>query len=105
MDCPLRILHLEDNITDSALTVEMLEAGGFSCRVTRVDTQAGFAALLEEGSFDLILADYSLPPSSLCVCSPSTRDRAGWPVIQGEPSAAIRLMPSRKIRLKPAPSY
>ena len=61
MDRPLRILHLEDNITDSALTVEMLEAGGFSCRVTRVDTQAGFAALLEEGSFDLILADYTLP--------------------------------------------
>ena len=61
MDCPLRILHLEDNITDSALTVEMLEAAGFSCRVTRVDTQAGFAALLEEGSFDLILADYTLP--------------------------------------------
>jgi PAS domain S-box-containing protein len=61
MDCPLRILHLEDNITDSALTLEMLEAGGFSCRVTRVDTQAGFAALLEEGSVDLILADYTLP--------------------------------------------
>jgi PAS domain S-box-containing protein len=61
MDCPLRILHLEDNVTDSALTVEMLAAGGFSCRVTRVDTQAGFAALLEEGSFDLILADCTLP--------------------------------------------
>jgi PAS domain S-box-containing protein len=61
MNSPLRILHLEDNVTDSALTVEMLEAGGFSCRVTRVDTQAGFAALLEEGSFDLILADYTLP--------------------------------------------
>src|SRR6476661_4103868 len=61
MDCPLRILHLEDNVSDSALTSEMLEAGGFSCRVTRVDTESGFAALLEEASFDLILADYTLP--------------------------------------------
>src|SRR6476646_5368964 len=61
MDSPLRILHLEDNVSDSALTSEMLAAGGFSCRVTRVDTQAGFAALLEEGSWDLILGDYTLP--------------------------------------------
>src|SRR5262249_53482225 len=31
------------------------------CQVTRVDTQAEFFAALEHGSFDLILADHTLP--------------------------------------------
>ena len=65
MECPhdsrLRILHLEDDATDSALVRETLEAGGFPCELTRVDTQPAFCASLEQGGFDLILADYTLP--------------------------------------------
>src|SRR4030095_2495350 len=38
-----------------------LEAGGFHCKMTRVDTQLAFDTLLEQGGFDLILADYTLP--------------------------------------------
>jgi hypothetical protein len=52
VDRPLRVLHLEDDITNSALTAETLEAGGFSCRVTRVETQAAFTVALERESFD-----------------------------------------------------
>jgi PAS domain S-box-containing protein len=61
MDCPLRILHLEDDASDTALVQETLEAGGFRCEITRVDTQRGFSASLEQGAFDLIFADNTLP--------------------------------------------
>jgi PAS domain S-box-containing protein len=60
-DCPLRILHLEDEPRDSELIQETLEAEGLACDVTRVDTQAAFRQFLEQGNFDLILVDYSLP--------------------------------------------
>ena len=39
----------------------MLETEGIICHVTRVETQADFFASLEQGGFDLILADYTLP--------------------------------------------
>jgi len=57
----LRILHLEDDAADSALVQELLEARGVGCELTRVDTAAAFGELLDEGGFDLILADYTLP--------------------------------------------
>src|SRR4030095_2487581 len=58
---PLRILHLEDNPTDAELIQAILETEGIICDVTRVDTQADFFASLEQGPFDLILTDYTLP--------------------------------------------
>jgi signal transduction histidine kinase len=57
----LRILHLEDDPGDAVLVQETLEADGVACRITRVDTEAAFIASLEQGDFDLILADYTLP--------------------------------------------
>src|SRR5215475_3454794 len=57
----MRILHLEDDSKDAELIQSTLEAEGFSCDVTRIDTEAGFRGLLERGSFDLVLADYTLP--------------------------------------------
>ncbi|MFZ2419711.1 MAG: PAS domain S-box protein, partial [Anaerolineae bacterium] len=57
----LHILHLEDNPTDAELAQAMLEADGIECAVTRVETRADFLAAVEQGGFDLILADYSLP--------------------------------------------
>jgi PAS domain S-box-containing protein len=61
MEALLRVLYLEDNPRDAKLVQETLEAGGMACAVTRVETQADFIASLEQGAFDLILADYSLP--------------------------------------------
>jgi PAS domain S-box-containing protein len=57
----LRILHLEDDCTDADLVRETLAAGGIASDATRVDTQEGFIAAIENGSFDLIFADYTLP--------------------------------------------
>jgi len=61
MELRLHILHLEDDAADSALVQEMLEARGVHCELTRVDTEAAFGERLDEGGFDLILADYTLP--------------------------------------------
>lgn len=61
MTIPLRILLLEDNPLDAELVRERLEAHDFACDVTRVETRAEFVAALQDGAFDLILADYRLP--------------------------------------------
>jgi PAS domain S-box-containing protein len=57
----LRILLLEDSIQDAALIQDLLEADQFVCDVTRVQARDEFLAALEDGGFDLILADYKLP--------------------------------------------
>ncbi len=57
----MRILYLEDEPRDAELVQASLEAEGIVCDVARADTQAGFVALLQQGGFDLILADYTLP--------------------------------------------
>ena len=57
----LRILYLEDDPKDADLVQAMLEADGFASQLTRVENQIDFCACLEQGGFDLILADYTLP--------------------------------------------
>ena len=57
----LKILHLEDNPHDADLVDATLAADGIKAEFVRVDTRPGFAAALESGRFDLILADYNLP--------------------------------------------
>ena len=57
----LRVLHLEDDPLDVELASATLEDAGVGCEVTQVHTREDFEAALEENSFDLVLADYSLP--------------------------------------------
>src|SRR5580698_1078261 len=61
MRSPLRILSLEDDPKDAELVQETLESDDIPCGITRVETEAEFIASLEQGGFDLILADYTLP--------------------------------------------
>jgi PAS domain S-box-containing protein len=61
MNSPLRILQLEDDPKDAELVQEKLALDGIACEATRVETETDFIAALEQGDFDLILADYSLP--------------------------------------------
>jgi PAS domain S-box-containing protein len=58
---PLRILHLEDDPRDAELAQELLQSEGLVCQVTRVDTEAEFLRRLDQGGFDIILADLTLP--------------------------------------------
>ncbi len=61
MKSQLRILYLEDDPKDAELVQETLASDGIRCHITRVETEADFIASLEQGGFDLILADYTLP--------------------------------------------
>ena len=61
MDSSLRVLHLEDDRNDADIVRGLLESGGITCQVTRVETRDDFIAALEKAAFDLILADFSLP--------------------------------------------
>src|SRR5437899_5267115 len=58
---PLQILHLEDNQADAELVRSLLEGEGIACAFTCVATRPDFEAALENGAFDLILSDFSLP--------------------------------------------
>ena len=58
---PLRILHLEDNTNDAELVQAMLAADGIACDLVRVETRDKFLAAVDQGGFDLILCDYSMP--------------------------------------------
>lgn len=57
----LQILHLEDDPADAELVEATLIREGVACNIKVVDTRNDFVAALEQGGFDLILADFSLP--------------------------------------------
>ncbi len=61
MNSIIKILHLEDDPNDAELVRSHLEAEGFICEITRVDTRDQYTYLLKHNEFDLILADFSLP--------------------------------------------
>jgi signal transduction histidine kinase len=58
---PISILYLEDSPVDAELALSLLKAAGIQHTVRRVETEEDFLAALQEGSEDLILADYVLP--------------------------------------------
>ena len=57
---PLRILHLEDSVSDGAVVRLYLERQGFGGHIVCVHTRADFLDQLAHGC-DLILADHSMP--------------------------------------------
>ena len=61
MKKPLRILHLEDEPDYSDLVRSLLATEDIQAEVLLVSSRAEFEAALALESFDLILADYSLP--------------------------------------------
>lgn len=57
----LCILHLEDDPDDSEIVESLLLDEGIACDMIRVSTRDQFRTAIEQESFDIILADYSLP--------------------------------------------
>ncbi len=57
----LRVLILDDTATDAELAVAALEQAGCRCDWERVDNRGAFLARLSESTYDVILADYTLP--------------------------------------------
>ncbi len=58
---PLRVLLVEDNEDDALLLVEELRAGGFAPQYARVQTEQELRESLAQNSWELVLADYTLP--------------------------------------------
>src|SRR6185369_758202 len=61
MPRPIHFLHLEDDARDAELILATLDQAGLNCVIQRVASRQEYAAALERGGFDLILADHHLP--------------------------------------------
>jgi two-component system, cell cycle sensor histidine kinase and response regulator CckA len=61
----LKLLIIEDSEEDTDLLVMELKRGGFSPLYQRVDTAASMAAALDQGPWDVIISDYSMPRFTL----------------------------------------
>ena len=57
----LQVLLIEDNASDAELAVAELRRGGFAVVEDLVSTKAEIEACLDKNSYDIVLADYSLP--------------------------------------------
>ncbi len=61
MSVPLRVLIAEDSEDDAALLVRELERGGFDVAHRLVESAQAMNAALDAESWDLVIADYSMP--------------------------------------------
>jgi signal transduction histidine kinase len=62
---PLNVLLVEDSEEDADLVVLELKRGGFTPKWKRVDTAESLRDALDEGDWDIIVSDYSLPRFSM----------------------------------------
>jgi signal transduction histidine kinase len=62
---PLRVLIVEDSEEDADLIVLELKRGGYEPQYQRVDTADVMIAALEDGAWDLVLSDFSMPSFSV----------------------------------------
>jgi len=58
---PLRLLLVEDSADDAVLLVQTLRRAGYEITHRRVDTPEEMRTELEQGPWDLVLADYFMP--------------------------------------------
>ncbi len=61
MSTPLRCLLVEDSADDALLIARCLRDGGYDLTLRRVETPEDLRASLEEGGWDIVIADYKLP--------------------------------------------
>jgi len=57
----LRVLVIEDSETDTYLMLNELRRGGYEVVHERVETRPGMQSALDQGSWDIVLCDYTLP--------------------------------------------
>ncbi len=57
----LRVLVVEDSDIDTQLILSELRRGGYDVEYERVETRAAMQAALSQGTWDIILCDYTLP--------------------------------------------
>lgn len=78
MSAPLRLLHVEDSLSDAAFTERALTKAGYTVSSERVVNAREMRAALGKNCWDLIIADYRLPefdaPSALMLLHESGFD-------------------------------
>ncbi|HXA14524.1 MAG TPA: PAS domain S-box protein, partial [Opitutaceae bacterium] len=57
----MKLLHLEDNGNDAELVENVLRETWPACKIKHAVTRKDFLAALDQGGFDLIMSDYTLP--------------------------------------------
>src|SRR5688572_24559814 len=71
MGHPLHLLLIEDSEDDARLLLRTLTRGGYDVQYERVETAAALQLALDQGSWQVIISDYSLPmfdaPSALAL--------------------------------------
>ena len=61
MAIPMRTLIVEDSEEAAELMVRLLEKHGYACDYQRVETGPALESALDEGVWDIVLADYRMP--------------------------------------------
>lgn len=61
---PLRVLLIEDNEDDAAIVTRVLRDAGYEVIATRVETARSLRKALADASWDLAIADYTMPSFS-----------------------------------------
>ncbi|MBX7078032.1 MAG: response regulator [Nannocystaceae bacterium] len=61
MNAPLRVLLLEDSSTDAKLTLRAVREGFPDCSALRIASEPELRRALREGSWDIVLSDWSMP--------------------------------------------
>ena len=61
MPTKLSLLVVEDSENDSLLTLRELERAGYEVMHTRVETEQGLRAALQQTRWDIVLSDYNVP--------------------------------------------
>lgn len=61
MSTRLRVLNVEDSVTDSELLLRPFQAAGYELVWVRVETAQELRDALENSEWDVVLADYSMP--------------------------------------------
>ena len=56
-----RVLSLEDSDLDFEIISEQLIHAGYNLNISRAETEKEFTSLIQNNTYDIILADYSLP--------------------------------------------
>ena len=57
----LRLLHVEDSEADAELITREIRRGGYEVKCLRVESGPDLRAALVSSTWDLVIADYSLP--------------------------------------------
>jgi PAS domain S-box-containing protein len=78
MEKLIKILHLEDDINDSDLVQSEFYSAGYKLDYVRVDKEQDFVEQLTIRSFDIILADYSLPSFNGLAALKICNERFSW---------------------------